>query len=213
VTRAEYPYPADEFDAVDPSQGPRGSHRAPRSAWSAVWPFLAALAVAVALGLVVVDLVWGDDAPTPSAQGTSQTLVPQDTPTPDTATQDGTPEEPATAPTTPAPVVTTTAPAPVEEPPAPEPDLDAPVSVVNSTSVTGLAARAADRLEDAGWTEVVAGNYRGGTLASSTVLYAGPDLEVSARAVADVLGITAVELAESDDAEGIQVVLERDFAS
>jgi hypothetical protein len=84
--------------------------------------------------------------------------------------------------------------------------------VLNSTSVQGLAAEAAEQLEDAGWSDVGSGNYPGGTLPASTVYYAAADLEVSARAVAEVLGIDAVELAENDTTEGIEVVLERDFA-
>ncbi|WP_298461733.1 LytR C-terminal domain-containing protein [uncultured Cellulomonas sp.] len=215
MTKGEYPYPPDEFDAVDPSAGPRGVHRNPRSRWATVWPFLAALVVAAALGLVVVNLVWDEREPAPSAQGTAEAPAGDGT-----VTEGATPETPAADPTgTPAPVEPTTpAPEPTPEPtpepppPAPEPDLATPVSVFNSTSVTGLAADAAEQLEDAGWTEVEAANYTGGTLPSSTVSYAGPELEVSARAVAAVLGITTVQLAESDAVDGIQVVLERDFA-
>jgi hypothetical protein len=83
--------------------------------------------------------------------------------------------------------------------------------VLNSTSVSGLASAAAAELEDAGWTAVSSGNFRGGTLPASTVRYASADLEASARAVATELGITAVELADPDAGEAIEVVLEADF--
>jgi cytoskeletal protein RodZ len=204
VTKGEYPYPPDEFDAVDPSSGPRGVHRRPRSRWSAVWPFLVALVVSGALAFAVVALVWDERGPaaTPAsdvaaAPETETATPPTESPT---ATEAPAPEPPATS-------------APVETPPPPpEPDLATPVTVFNSTSVQGLAGDAAGQLEDAGWTEVSSGNYPGGTLAASTVFYGAVDLEVSARAVAEVLGIDVVELAETDATDGIEVVLERDFA-
>jgi LytR cell envelope-related transcriptional attenuator len=208
VTKGEYPYPPDEFDAVDPSAGPRGVHRRPRSRWGTVWPFLVALAASAALAFVLVAYVWDERGPTPSA-GTGDAA-------PDAVATEASPTE--TAPAEPAPTEppageAPAAPTPVETTPAPppSPDLGTPVTVFNSTSVQGLAADAADRLEDAGWSEVASGNYPGGTLPSSTVFYGSAELEVSARAVAEVLGISAVELAESDATDGIEVVLERDF--
>jgi hypothetical protein len=205
VTKGEYPYPPDEFDAVDPSAGPRGVHRRPRSRWSTVWPFLVALVVSAALAFAVVALVWDDRGP--GATAGTDVAAPEATEPAPTGSAPVTTEAPAAEPPA------TEAPAPVETPaPAPEPDLATPVTVFNSTSVSGLAADAAYQLEDAGWSEVDAGNYPGGTLPSSTVFYGTAELEVSARAVADVLGIDVVELAESDTTEGIEVVLERDFA-
>jgi LytR cell envelope-related transcriptional attenuator len=207
VTKGEYPYPPDEFDAVDPSAGPRGVHRRPRSRWSAVWPFVVALVVSAGLALVVVALVWDERGP-----GTTPAT---DVAAP--AATDAAPTEPDPAATEPpateaAPVEPTPVPPVETPPPPPEPDLATPVVVFNSTSVQGLAADAAEQLADAGWSDVDSGNYPGGTLAASTVFYAAAELEVSARAVAEVLGIDVVELAESDATDGIEVVLERDFA-
>jgi cytoskeletal protein RodZ len=200
VTTGEYPYPPDEFDAVDPSAGPRGAHRRPRSRWATAWPYLAALAVSAVLAFALVGYVWEDRAPTPSAQGTAG-QAPQGT-TPPPSPSDAAPEEsPRPEPTTDAPTATT---------PAPAPDLSTPVSVVNSTTVPGLAADAAGQLEAAGWTEVVFGNFTG-TLPASTVRYATAEQEGSARAVADTLGIDTVELAADDAVGGIEVVLEADY--
>ena len=212
MTKGEYPYPPDEFDAVDPSPGPRGIHRGPRSTWSRVWPFLVALALSGALAFAVVGYLWEERGPTPTAQVTDVAPAPSEPepsePEPsDPATTEPSPAEPSPTPT-PAPEPTVEAP----PPPAPEPDLTTVVNVFNSTSIQGLAADAADQLEDVGWTEVDTGNYAGGTLAASTVFYPTPELEVSARAVADALGIATVQLAESDAGDGIDVVLERDFA-
>ncbi len=167
-----------------------------------MWPFLVALVVSCALAFAVVALVWDDRRPTATpatdeaaAPGTSETGAPPAAPE---ATGSGAPEAPAESP-------------PAGTPP-PEPDLATPVTVFNSTSVQGLASDAADQLEDAGWSEVGSGNYSGGTLPASTVFYGAAELEVSARAVAEVLGIEAVELSESGASDGIEVVLERDFA-
>ncbi|GAA2726443.1 hypothetical protein CAE01nite_25700 [Cellulomonas aerilata] len=176
-----------------------------------MWPFLVALLVSAGLGLAVVALVWDDRAP---GTGTGVAAPGATEPAP---TEPAPAEPPATeAPATEAPAAeppATEEPAPVQTPaPLPEPDLGTPVTVFNSTSISGLAAEAADQLSDAGWSEVDSGNYPGGTLPSSTVFYGTAELEVSARAVADVLGIAAVELAESDATAGIEVVLERDFA-
>jgi hypothetical protein len=184
VTQGEYPYPPDEFDAVDRSDAPRGSHRRPRSTWSTLWPYGLALAVSGALAFTLVEYVWQDREPAPSAQGTG-------------------------APVTGAP----TAPGATASPsPQGEPDLSAPVSVLNATSVRGLAGEVAAELEDAGWTAVVTGNYTGDDLTASTVIYGSPDLEASARAVAEELGIAEVELATGDATDGIDVVLEPDYA-
>jgi LytR cell envelope-related transcriptional attenuator len=205
VTQGEYPYPPDEFDAVDPSDGPRGVHRRPRSRWATLWPYLLVLAVSAAVTYVVVGFLWDERQVVPTAQASEPAVV-----------TDAATEAPAV---TPAPAPTPT-PAPTPEPtvappvptPTPSPDLSTPVLVLNATSVVGLAADAAGQLEDAGWSDVGTGNFAGGSLPASTVRYAGAELEASARAVADALGITTVELAESDATDGIEVVLESDFA-
>ena len=215
MTQGEYPYPADEFDGVDRSAGPRGSHRRPRSAWARYWPYVLVLAVSAVLAFALVGYVWDEREPAPSAQGPGAATATD-------AAAEGTADPGATP----------------SASPQGEPDLAAPVSVVNATSVQGLAGEVAERLRDAGWTEVTTGNYAGEDLAASAVRYATPDLEASARAVADELGITTVELAGADGAadataadevateedaeddaaadddaatQGIEVVLEADF--
>jgi hypothetical protein len=209
VTKGEYPYPADEFDGVDPSDGPRGVHRRPRGRWATVWPYLAALVASAALAYVVIGFVWTGRGVAPSAQPTTEVSESTGATDPEATAGTAAPTEPE-----PTPAETTAAPEPSATPtPAPtaEPDLGTPVLVLNSTSVSGLASAAAAELEDAGWTAVSSGNFRGGTLPASTVRYASADLEASARAVATELGITAVELADPDAGEAIEVVLEADF--
>ena len=191
MTQGEYPYPADEFDAVDRSAGPRGSHRRPRSAWARLWPYALVLALSAVLAFALVGYVWDEREPAPSAQG------------PGAATGEPATDAPAGVGTDPG-----ASPSPLGEP-----DLASPVRVVNATSVRGLAAEVAERLRAAGWTEVSTGNYAGEDLATSTVRYAAPELEASARAVADELGITAVELAGADDAGAATDDAEADDAS
>jgi len=206
VTQGEYPYPPDEFDAVDPSTGPRGAHRRPRSRWATLGPYLAALVVSAAVAYVVIGFLWDERGDAPSAQPTAGVSEPAADPQ-----APGTDASPPTGAEPTGPEATGT-PGPTTGAPLAEPDLATPVIVLNSTSVSGLASEAAAELEDAGWTAVRSGNFPGGTLPESTVRYASADLEPSARAVADALGIAAVELADPDATDSIEVVLEADFA-
>ena len=199
MTKAEYPYPPDEFDEI--VAGPRGAHRTPRSRWSRLWPFLLVLVLFPALAFGVVTY-WSSDRggadqagaldPGADASATEGSADPAETPA----------QTPTETPTE-APVVP-----PTDEPVAP--DLTTPVVVYNATNRSGLAAAAASKLEDAGWTKVTSRNYTGAGLATSTVLYSSPELETSARAAADELGISAVQAAESDATAGLEVVLEED---
>nr|WP_237728356.1 LytR C-terminal domain-containing protein [Cellulomonas sp. APG4] len=100
-----------------------------------------------------------------------------------------------------------------EEAPPPEPDLALPVEVFNATNRSGLAGRAGDTLEGAGFTSVTTGNWDQADPAASVVRYPPDETGVTAataQAVADALGIAAVE--ESAEATGIVVVLMDDFA-
>lgn len=201
MSRGEYPYPADEFDAAAGS-GPRGAHRAPRSTRSRILPFLLVLVVVplIAYGLVTWLSDWdglpgrGED---PVAEEPAE---PAGTPTPG-ATATDPPTEPAEEPTEPAEE---------PQPPAAEPDPTTPVEVYNSTGRSGLAGSAAERVEDAGFTSVTAGNWTGEDQDASVVRYTGADLQPTAALVAQTLGIERVE--ESPDAGAtIVVVLASDY--
>lgn len=85
----------------------------------------------------------------------------------------------------PAPASTTSAPAKVAV------DRSIPVVVLNATTRTGLAARAARSLRALGWTVVSVGNWRGGGVDRTTVFAAG--YAVAARTLrADVRAAAAV---------------------
>lgn len=214
MPKASTEFPPDEFDIVE-SSSPRSPHRAPRSLARRMLPFIAAIILGPLLAYVVVTAVTtgnlpglGQDEPTPVTSG--DTVTPSVPPNPDDedevsgeespSTEDPETEDPETEDET------------AEEPDA-EPDLATRVRILNSTSTAGLAGRAGDTLEEAGWTDVVTGNYSG-TLPGSAVFYAEDDpvLEASARAVAEELGIETVELdAEIASEDPITVVLEADF--
>lgn len=161
-----------------------GSHRA---RWtlrallrSAVGPVTALVAVGAFIGLLVLlngkpdlggsgpavqppstSLAEGVDSPSPSAAPTSRPSV-------------STPSVPPTAAASP----TTTAPAT----PAPAGPLRAPLTVLNNSTESGLAADAAARFRAGGWTVARVGNFTG-RIAETTVYY-DPGQEPVARALA-----------------------------
>ena len=110
---------------------------------------------------------------------------------PDTPAADAT-TPPAAVTTTPSPTVTTeTTPAPTPTPSRtteePEASRDAPVAVLNNTTIQGLAATYSTKVRAAGWTNVTIGNWRG-SIAGNTV-YFPPQLEEQAKLLGDDLDI------------------------
>lgn len=213
MSKGPYPYPDDEFDAAEAQDGPRGVHRAARSAWSRWWPFVVVLVAvpAVTVGLVLWASSWdgdvpgfGNDSPSQSTQASEDAST---DPSADQSASDG--QTPADEETTQAP------PAATEEPPAatPEPVLSTPVEVLNAARVSGLAAKAGKDLEAAGFTAVTAANGTASGTTASTVFYASADLEPTARLVAQTLGITTVTESAARATSGVTVLLLSDFTS
>lgn len=197
MSKAAYPYPPDEFDAPPGPDAPRGVHRAPRSAWSRWWPFLAILVVVPALAWGAVTLL-AQDGKLPSLPGAGGA----GTTPPATATAGTT--NPAEAP--PASASPTTEPTPT----TPAPDLATPVSVLNGAGIGGLAARVSERLTAAGFTAVTPGNASGSTPVASTVFFGSEQLRSTADLVAQTIGVPTVVLSPVDAAAGITVVLRTD---
>ena len=98
--------------------------------------------------------------------------------------------EPTPEPSTPAP--TTAAPTTEAPPPPPEPTVDRTpgVSVLNGTSIDGLASEASDLLGDLGWPDLRTGDTAG-SYPENTV-YFPPQLEAQAQTLAQDLGITRI---------------------
>ncbi len=119
---------------------------------------------------------------------------------------------PVPAPVVPAPVVPSTSPA---ESPADtqKRSLVVPITVLNNSKETGLAARAAARFDRGGWPIALTGNFRGQI--PVTTVYYDPGLEASARAfAADFRGIARVRPRFATlPAKGVVVVLTREFTA
>ncbi len=202
MSKADYPYPEDEFDAISPD-APTGVHRAPRSTWSRWWPFLVVLVVVPVLAWGAVAFLSrtgnlpGDAAAPPS--GTSGEV--QDPPAEDPATDgaqdpgDGTGEE---------------QPPPEETVEVPQPVLTTPVRVLNGARVSGLAAEVAGQLEGAGFTAVTPDNASGSLPAQSTVFIASEDLRTTADLVASTVNVPTITVDAARAGSGISVVLVTD---
>ncbi|UZN04069.1 LytR C-terminal domain-containing protein [Cellulomonas sp. S1-8] len=202
MSKGDYPYPEDEFDAIAPD-APTGVHRAPRSAWSRWWPFVVVLVVVPVLAYgAVAYLSRTGDLPLPGGSSQEQTADAGDGATEgegDAAAEgegegategEGTVEEPP--------------------PPAPEPVLTTPVAVLNGARVSGLAGRVADELTAAGFTDVSPDNATDDLPATSTVYVASEDLRPTAELVAATVNVPTIEVSPERAGTGIAVVLVTD---
>ena len=196
MSKASYSYPPDEFDASPDPDSPRGVHRAPRSAWSRWWPFLAVIVIVplVAWGAVTYLAGKGKLSDIP---GVASTSTAQETTQPTDAAQP-TGSTPATTPAAPS----TTA--------APAADLSTPVSVLNGSKIAGLAKKVGDQLTAAGFTKVTTGNATTTTPTASTVFYGSPSLKATADLVAKTIKVSAVQQSATEAPSGITVVLRSD---
>ena len=164
--------------------------------------------------LVVVDQVTA--APHgPASPGLEQSPSPSPGPTASPSASGGTGDALAVAPrrSGPAPLP----PAPPTPSPTPSPAAAAspvvPVTVLNNSRRTKLAARAAERFEAGGWPVALVGNFRGRI--PVTTVYYDPGLEGSARAFAATFdGIARVRPRFATlPARGVVVVVTREFAA
>lgn len=74
-------------------------------------------------------------------------------------------------------------------------DPEAMVTVLNGTATRGLATRAIEQLNEAGWTQnITPGNASATDVATTTVYYEDPSQEGAARGLAEALGITNIQL-------------------
>ena len=195
-------YPEDEFDIAARDRGPKGVLRQAESAFRRLLPFLIVIVAAPLLAWGILSLLNedGDGGPvaSPSAPATTASATASAP-----ATASPTPEATATATPTPEP-----SPTPTEA--AEQVALDAPVAVLNGAGIAGIAGRTADRLTEAGFTAVTAGNYASAQPTNTTIYYNNAELAPTAQAIGVELGIDLmVELASATDS--LVVVLRGDF--
>ncbi|WP_028280270.1 LytR C-terminal domain-containing protein [Arthrobacter sp. H5] len=189
-------YPRDEFDKVPESAARQGVHRerlgSPRSSGLALKIFVGLLVLAVGLvAYFILPRLGIGEAAEPASATTAA-------PTPDEAStepSDATSESPeATEGATPSASPSAT-PEPTGEgtEPAAAVDRAQPVTVLNGTTVSGLATTAAGRLQVDGWTVAEIGNWAGEPLLGSIVFYNGEEQRANAEALAALLGIPTVQ--------------------
>ncbi|WP_265522528.1 LytR C-terminal domain-containing protein [Oerskovia flava] len=203
MTKSQYPYAPDEFDVPAPEGAPVGVHRTPRSRWSKTWPFLVVAVVFAGLALGGVSLLSRGDSPPPVAETpTSQEPTePTDGEDADGAGDEGAgdvdgetegSEEGAETEGSEEGAEEGTEDESTDEPTG-DVDLTLGVRVLNGAGVDGLAGAGSDVLTEAGFTSVEAVTYEGEALPASAVWYQGAENEDTAREIARLLGISAVE--------------------
>ena len=82
--------------------------------------------------------------------------------------------------------------------------------MLNSTATSGLAAKGAATLKQAGWSIRSTGNYKG-TVSGTTVFYGRASLRATAAAVAADLGVGVVSESADFGSSRVTVVLGGDF--
>lgn len=204
MSKSQYPYPPDEFDVRGPDDAPVGVHRAPRSGWSAAWPFLLVAVVCAGIAVGAVSLLSRDPG-SPSVAAEPETT--QSAPSDSSASPEASPE--ASAPSaSPSPSPSSTADVAALVAAA---DTSAPIRVVNAstilgTPVDGLAGKGAEALQAQGFANVSPTNPTSEDVPTvNTVLYVEGRSDTAA-AVAAILGVDAANVQQVDGlAEGAEV--------
>jgi hypothetical protein len=182
--------PRDQFDDIPEDLHRVGAHRAPAKkgrGWLAfLWAVLATV-ILVAGGLFVLSRVTDFSLPF---------FPEQQTPTP-----------------TPTPVITAE---PVTDPvtwSTENPELWAAltVSVLNGTPTQGLANVAGDQLAAASWPDPARANASARDEETTIVYYSSEEYEGVARGMAQLLGVTEVELSEAFPGATVTIVLGADY--
>ena len=150
---------------MDHRRTPPGKAYVPAS-WFIVLTIMLCIGAAGWLGWLFVD----NDPDTPAAGPTTSASSKTPTPKPTKTTE-----------TTPSPTATTETTAA---------DRSAGVSVLNNTTIQGLATTYSAKVKAAGWTDVRVGNWRG-SIAGNTV-YFPSQLEQQAKLLGDDLGIDRI---------------------
>lgn len=186
-----------------------GAHRPRRGPWRDLVPTVAVLIAVALIGLGAWALT-RSTASTITSSGTDDTgSTSQNTevptaPTTGATTGTGT----ATASSTPSTPTSAT----TSSPPAGAVDRSTPVTVLNATRTSGLAASVAATLRSSGWTVPTTDNYRR-SQPPTTVFYGSAEQRATAQAVADdVGGDPEVQQSSEFGTERITLVIGSDYS-
>ena len=178
----------------------------------------------IALVIGVFTLFSGGDDGDQTATGTSSSQPPPASGNPsESVAPPASTEPPATS--TSAPATTTETPPPATSapaqtgaatpPPGGQPTVaKPPVRVYNNSTISGLAAKAAEDVERSGWSVAETGNYPQGQIPTTTVYYRpGTDEEESAKALASVMQARVEARFDGIQAahDGIIVIVTNDY--
>ncbi|MGH8891059.1 MAG: LytR C-terminal domain-containing protein [Acidothermaceae bacterium] len=144
--------------------------------------------------------------PTPSPVASPSTPITSGNPGPASATSSPTART-ASATANPSPTATQASPSTAPAAPA--------VDVLNDSTVSGMAARAASRLRGGGWQVATVGNYEGTNVPATTIFYPG-GARAAAQRLAAKYGVTRVLAAAGSSDSGLStsdltLVLARDW--
>jgi hypothetical protein len=215
-------HPRDEFDKVPEASARQGVHRErlvpASSSGLALKITVGILALLIGLGAYFILPRLGLFAAGDGASVTTSSLSTAASPAEETA---GPPESADAAPDSSASSTSEPGDGSTEDPdngptassgadPAGNADRAQTVNVLNGTGAPGLASVAAGRLESAGWSSALPGNWAGTPLDSSVVFYNGEAQRAGAEAVAADLGIADV-VDSPDISPDLTVVLGPEF--
>ena len=213
MAKKQYNFPEDQFDSPDPKLDLPGVHRKPRSKFRWLVAILLTALFGIAAGLATAYIIDSLGVTEPKTSNTA-------TAEPGEVGEEETPEptdEPSGEPTATEPTVTNEPEPTPTETPEPTPteteetvDRTVGIQVDNGTRTRGLAARTKEKLDGAGWERVSTGDHRATSWPNSVVIYSDAEHELEARAVANDLGITLLELDE-ETRQDIRVILRDDF--
>lgn len=200
MSRDDYPYPEDEFDALGVDRTPQGVHRAPLSRWRQLLPFVIVLILAPTLAFVAVRLISGGEADeTPTAAETTVQPTDEEASSEGETTGEETPGEEATT---------------EEETTEEGVELDRSIQiwVLNGSGVSGLAADTVTVLTEDGWEDANAADYNRPQPSGTTLFYDNAEQVDEAEAVGELLGIdNLVESSSAADGD-IVIVIRSGFA-
>lgn len=180
---------------------PVGMHRPQPSKWKAVIPFLLILVLVPLLGWGANHLLTSRGGGSASESGTSTSQSAPGTEATQSEAQSSASSQPSESQTpsaTPTESATPSTSPSASATPTPTVDHNVVISVLNGTGTSGLAAQKVTILNNAGFAGTSAANATGWSTAVSTVYYGDPDLEVTAQAIAQDLGIATTRLNQTD---------------